>query len=170
MKVPAECPGELSKEDKKKLKAERQEQAGATPAFDSSVSSPANEASELPALSRKDTMNSLSSGYSARPSRSASNLPTTADTPGVPAELPAAPTTAPPPKLIPAGRRRIAAPPPAQYVSPPPAALDGAEGSKSNEQHGKMLYAYQANGDDEITVDEGRDIVIVEPDGKSPVA
>lgn len=62
MKVPAECPGEQTKEEKKKLKVERQEAASSTPV----VSTPATSTStaELPALSRRDTMNSLSSGYS----------------------------------------------------------------------------------------------------------
>jgi hypothetical protein len=30
-----------------------------------------------------------------------------------------------------------------------------------------MLYPYEANGEGEITVPEGRDLVILEPDGKS---
>jgi hypothetical protein len=29
-----------------------------------------------------------------------------------------------------------------------------------------MLYAYQATGDDEVTVQDGDDVTIVEPDGK----
>jgi hypothetical protein len=29
-----------------------------------------------------------------------------------------------------------------------------------------MLYPYQANGEGEITIENGKDVVIVEPDGK----
>lgn len=163
MKVPAECPGEISKEEKKKLKAERQELANATPVFE--PPSP-NGASESPALSRRDTMSSLSSGYAASATRTVSggaSKPTTETTTESSASsaLAKKPTTT--------KRNRIVAPPPAQYISPPPADEPGpALGSsgKSNEPKGKMLYPYQANGEGEITVDEGQDVTIVEPDGK----
>ncbi|KAK2802211.1 hypothetical protein FQN51_004893 [Onygenales sp. PD_10] len=168
MKVPAECPGEQTKEEKKKLKIERQEMASAGPAIDAPLSP--NGASELPALSRRDTMNSLSSGYAASTARSASTLPTpqVAETA---AELPASTPAAKPPA---ARRNRIVAPPPAQYIKSPPPPLDeddlgAALGSslKSSEPKGKMVYAYDANGDDEISVEEGRDVTIVEPDDGS---
>jgi hypothetical protein len=32
-----------------------------------------------------------------------------------------------------------------------------------------MLYTYDANGEGEITVPEGRELVIIEPDGKSSI-
>ena len=160
MKVPAECPGELSKEDKKKMKAERQEKANSTPVYDSTTTSPTNGAAELPTLTRQNTMNSLSSGYSANASigRSTSALPTVPDADG-PAEL----SAASPPASKPAapGRRRVIAPPPTQYISSPPPPSNGGAG----EPHGKMLYPYQATGEDEISVDEGQDVVVVEPDG-----
>lgn len=160
MKVPAECPGELSKEDKKKMKAERQEKANSTPVYDSTTTSPTNGAAELPTLTRQNTMNSLSSGYSANASlgRSTSALPTVPDADG-PAELSAASTPAPKPAAP--GRRRVIAPPPAQYISSPPPPSNASSG----EPRGKMLYPYQATGEDEVSVDEGQDVIIVEPDG-----
>ena len=160
MKVPAECPGELSKEEKKKLKTERQEAASATPHYETSSSSPA--ASEMPALSRKDTMNSLSSGYATN--RSVSMLATTPTAEETPSELPASTPTAT--KPTPVRKNRIVAPPPTQYVSaPPPEPEKLSRPSRSSEAKGKMLYPYQQNGDDELTVDEGADVVILEPDG-----
>lgn len=155
LKVPADCPGEQSKEERRKLKEERQKSAHSAPANGNATDSHSN----LPQISRSDTvnsMNTLSSGYSATAQRSISGG-------GM------SPTTEEPPekKAAPAPRRnRIVAPPPAQYIKddgldlPPPA--------KSSEQKGKMLYAYQQNGDGEITVPDGRDITILEPDGECP--
>ncbi|KAL2360188.1 hypothetical protein RJZ56_006960 [Blastomyces dermatitidis] len=175
MKVPAECPGEQTKEEKKKLKIERQEAASSAPPID--VPAPTNGASELPALSRRDTMNSLSSGYAASGARSASVISTPQVAEG-PTELPAsAPATTTKPATAPR-RNRIVAPPPAQYISaPPPPANEGdADGGggrsrglsiKSSEARGKMLYPYEANGEDEITVEGGREVTIVEPDDGS---
>lgn len=166
MKVPAECPGEQSKEDKKKLKAVRQEQANATPTVDLESS---NGSSAAPSLARKDTMNSLSSGYAVSAGRSVSNA---ASQPSLasPSELPGTAAPAAPTETKPAATRRsrVIAPPPAQYVSPPTndstSALSAT--SKPAEQRGKMLYEYQANGDDEITVRGGNGVVVVEPDGR----
>ncbi|PGG97790.1 hypothetical protein AJ79_09088 [Helicocarpus griseus UAMH5409] len=174
MKVPAECPGEQTKEEKKKLKAERQEAASAGPAIDLPMAPNGTGASELPALSRRDTMNSLSSGYAASTARSTSALPTpqVAEEPAT--EAPgSAPLAAAKPATAPPRRNRIVAPPPAQYMSPPPVSDEadstGGLGSslKSSESRGKMMYPYEANGEDEITVDEGRDVTIIEPDDGS---
>lgn len=178
MKVPAECPGEQTKEEKRKLKIERQETASSRASVD--ISSPTNGASELPTLSRRDTMNSLSSGYAASAARSVSVLSTPQVAEEGPTELPAsAPSTTTKPATAPR-RNRIVAPPPAQYISapPPPADQGEADGGggggggrsrglsvKSNEARGKMMYPYDANGEDEITVEEGREVIIVEPDG-----
>ena len=166
MKVPADCPGEQTKEEKKKLKVERQEVANVTPVYD--LASP-NGATELPALSRRDTMNSLSSGYAAIAQRSVSM--TSSKQPGTEnaVELPASSPL--PSKAAPAKRNRILAPPPTQYTSAPPTNdLSSALGSslKQSESKGKMLYLYQASGKGEITVDEGQDVVIEDPDGKLP--
>lgn len=154
MKVPAECPGEQSKEEKKKLKATRQEQAGAMPVIDldNSVAS-----STAPSLTRQNTMNSLSSGYAASSARSVSNV-ATQPTPEVPAEEPPAPVaeTKPPAKRT----HRVLAPPPTAYIAAPPPSE-----SKPKEPKGKMLYAYQGTGSDEVTVDDGDEVTILEPDG-----
>lgn len=165
MKVPADCPGEQTKEEKKKLKVERQEVANVTPVYDHT--SP-NGATELPTLSRRDTMSSLSSGYAAIAHRSVAM--TSSKQPGTEnaVELPA--PSSPPPKAAPAKRNRILAPPPTQYSSPPPINdSSSALGSslKQSESKGKMLYSYQASGQGEITVDEGQDVIITDPDDGS---
>ncbi|KAL2002260.1 hypothetical protein VTN02DRAFT_341 [Thermoascus thermophilus] len=160
MKVPAECPGEQTKEEKKKLKAERQELANATPVFEPPSPNGASESS----LSRKDTMNSLSSGYATRTVSSGASKPTTETA----TELPA--SSAPATRPTTAKRNRVVAPPPAQYISaPPPTEPSPAPPSslKPNEPKGKMLYPYQANGEGEITVDEGQSVTIIEPDDGS---
>jgi formin-binding protein 1 len=162
MKVPAECPGEQTKEDKKKLKAERQEQAQATPSAPEAA--PSNGASaDMPALSRKDTMNSLSSGYAHSAHRSVSES-ISSSKPS--AEEPAEPSVSAP-KPTPSAamkRHRVLAPPPSQYASAPPPAVNLA--TKPSEPKGKMIYPYQASGDGEVTVDEGQDITVLEPDGE----
>ncbi|PYH88064.1 putative actin polymerization protein Bzz1 [Aspergillus ellipticus CBS 707.79] len=155
MKVPAECPGEQSKEEKKKLKAERQEQANATPA-PLDLEQPSATSSTAPSLTRKDTMNSLSSGYAVSANRSLSNATSQSPTTG-PAELP---TPVAETKPVAARRNRILAPPPTQYVSAP-------EEPGKGEPRGKMLYAYQAGGPDEVTVQEDDLVTIVEPDDGS---
>lgn len=158
MKVPAECPGEQSKEDKKKLKAQRQEQAGAVPGVDGDSASASTAA---PSLTRQNTMNSLSSGYAASTARSVSTTnvatPATAESPAEAAPAATKPAAA--------KRHRVLAPPPTTYVSPPPVA-ELATGSRSQEPRGKMIYAFQATGPDEVTVHDGDDVTIVEPDGK----
>lgn len=153
MKVPAECPGEQTKEEKKRLKAERQEAANAKPVYE--TASP-DGASDMPSLSRRDTMNSLSSGYAASASRSISASTTKP-------ELSASSTSVN--KPAPVKRSRIVAPPPGQYTSP---SNDSSSALKPSEPKGRMLYQYQANDEGEISVGEGQDVVIVEPDGKHP--
>lgn len=157
LKVPADCPGEQSKEEKKKLKDERQKSAHTAPPANGTSS---GGAADMPRISRSDTvnsMNTLSSGYSATAHRSISGgmSPTTEEPPAI-EKKPAA--------AVPR-RNRIVAPPPAQYIKedpdlPPPSA------PKTSEQKGRMLYAYQQNGDGELTVADGRDVIILEPDGK----
>jgi len=164
MKVPAECPGEQTKEDKKKLKAERQEAAN-------SLKSPTprngnDSVSELPTMTRSNTMNSLSSGYAASAHRSVSGSgaksPGEENTP--PPNLSTKPSISGPTTLK---KNRIVAPPPAAYISElPGSSVNGSAAAASNEQRGKMLYAYEANGEGEITVADGKDVTILEPDGK----
>lgn len=162
LKVPADCPGEQSKEDRRKLKEERQKSTHtAAPAN----GNPAGSQSDMSRISRSDTvnsMNTLSSGFSATAHRSISGgmSPTTEDPPER--------KVAPPPVLG-SRKNRIVAPPPAQYVKPDdgidlPSSVGAA---KSTEPKGKMLFAYQQNGDGELTVPDGREVTIVEPDDGS---
>jgi len=154
--VPADCAGEQSKEERKKLKDERQKAAHSTPAN----GAPADTHSHTPQISRSDTVNSLntlSSGYSATAQRSVSG-----PVPVAAAEQPVAEK-----KAAPASRRnRIIAPPPAQYIKED--SIDGppATTPRSTEQKGKMLYAYQQNSEGEISVPDGVEVVILDPDGK----
>lgn len=162
MKVPADCPGEQTKEEKKKLKTERQEAAHAAQSVNGT---PSDSQSELPRISRSDTinsMNTLSSGYSATAHRSISGgMSPTEENPPEKANK-----VAPPP--VAARRNRIVAPPPAQYIKDDGGDLASSAGlPKSTEQKGKMLYAYQQNGEGELTVPEGRDVSVLEPDDGS---
>ena len=155
MKVPAECPGEQSKEEKKKLKAARQEQAGAGPTVDLESSAASTTA---PSLTRQNTMNSLSSGYAASGARSVSNVATQ--------PTPEDPTDEAPPLVAETkpntGRKhRIMAPPPIAYTTATP-----PEPSATSKPKGKMLYSYEATGPDEVTVHDGDNVTIVEADGK----
>ena len=182
LKTPADCPGEQSKEEKKKLKLERQ--AAATNAAAApppqmmngggginNNTAPPEGISELPALSRSNTMDTLSSGYAAsahrsvsgtsRPSTGAEELPDRSVSAAAPA--PAATKAA-----APAARKRIVAPPPTQYISELAAPTNGGRSSPalSKEPRGKMLYAYTASGEGEVSVDEGAEVAIVEADGE----
>jgi formin-binding protein 1 len=158
MKCAADCPGEQTKEEKKKLKAERQENAKSKMVANGGVNGSAGDTSTL---SRSDTMNTLSSGYSATAQRSVSGATLTESSRrGIEEE-----SATPKKRLSVSGgarRNRLVAPPPSQYVTSDPG--DGANGD-SGEQKGKMLYAYQANSDGEISVQDGVDVVVVEEDG-----
>lgn len=157
MKVPATCPGEQNKEEKKKLKAERQEAANGM----KSPAGPADSISELPTMSRSNTMNSLSSGYAASAHRSVSGGPPKTPTEEVP---PTAKPTINAPNTL--RKNRVVAPPPTAYISElPGSAVNGS--TASNEQKGKMMYAYEANDAGELTVSEGKEVTILEADGKS---
>lgn len=171
LKVPASCAGEQSKEDKKKLKAERQQAANADHSHaNGGLQAPRAGTTELPTLSRTETMNSLSSGYAASAHRSVSgvSLRTPTEEKSFDKELPAQPAASKPNTLR---KNRIVAPPPTQYVSELPANEavigNGSFSSKSSEPRGKMIYAYKANGDGEVSVDEGHEVIILEPDGQS---
>lgn len=166
MKVPAMCPGEQTKEERKKLKSERQEAANG-------VKSPTGEshAAELPAISRTNTMTSLSSGYAASANRSV-----TGPGPKTPSDesTPERPTSLKPQLSGAAGARknRVVAPPPSAYISELPgssASLNGSGSGSSSEQKAKVIYAYDSNGDGEISITEGKEVVVLEPDGNSPL-
>lgn len=164
LKVPAECPGEQSKEGKKKLKAERQAASKVAPP--QSNGGPPDGVTELPALSRSNTMDTLSSGYAASANRSVSGkVPideTSTDGAG-----------SPPPAGKPATMRknRIVAPPPTQYIAEMPGNSPiggGSSTSHPTEQRGRMSYAYQATTEGELSVEEGDEVSIAEPDGTCP--
>jgi len=161
MKVPAECPGEQTKDERKKLKAERQEQANS---LKSPTGASKDGVSELPTMSRSNTMNSLSSGYAASANRSVSGSgprsPAEETPPDRPHSLSVSGPTA-------ARKNRVVAPPPSAYISELPGSAPPTNGSgatSSHEQRGKMLYGYDANGDGEVTVTEGKEVMILEPD------
>jgi formin-binding protein 1 len=165
MKVPADCPGEQSKEEKKKLKAERQEAAHAATAVEVLNPTTNGQAGSV-GLARQDTMNSLSSGYATSAQRSLSGIPPRSA--GVGTDEPAAeekPSANPAPtsKPAPAKRNRVVAPPPAAYVSAPPTEPTSKGASRAR---AKMLYAYEARDEGEVSVKEGKEVTIVEADGK----
>ena len=176
LKVPAECPGEQTKEEKKKLKVERQ--AAASAAAEAPPPATMN-GSHAPTLTRQDTMNSLSSGYAASAHRSVSGTIPRAGTNtggGEDSSLsqrssnltttPSATSSAPTATTSNAARRnRIVAPPPVAYVSPPPLSSDGP-----GEPRGKMLYSYEARDAGEISLEEGKEFTILEPDGTDPLS
>lgn len=157
LKVPADCPGEQSKEEKKKLKDERQK---ASHAVTSANGAATGSQADMPKLGRSDTvnsMNTLSSGYSATAHRSVSGgmSPTVEEPPPAEKKAPAAG----------ARKNRVIAPPPAAYIkadddAPPPP-------SGPPEVKGRMLYAYEAGGEGELTVADGQDVTILEPDDGS---
>lgn len=154
MKVPADCPGEQTKEEKKKLKTERQ--AAALVAAEAPAS---NGVSSHPPLTRQDTMSSLSSGYAASATRSVSG--TIPRSTGEEISSPLTTITSNSASTSGPRRNRVVAPPPTTYVSA--AAESGANGT--GQKRGKMLYAYEARDQGEISLPEGAEIKIVEPDG-----
>lgn len=160
MKVPATCPGEQNKEERKALKAERQTAAASL----KSPTGTTDGVAELPTISRSNTMNSLSSGYAASANRSVSGPKSPTE------ETPPTSSASVKPQITGSNtlrKNRIVAPPPSGYVSElPGSSVNGSGSAPSNEQKGKILYAYDANGPDEITVTEGKEVTILEPDGK----
>lgn len=160
LKVPADCPGEQNKDEKKKLKATRQESAHQVTA--PPANGAAGDSVDHSHLDRSDTvnsMNTLSSGYSATAQRSVSG------------GLLASEDKRPEPDgaskgSIPAGRKnRVVAPPPSQYIKSP-IPIDEAAPSKPGTMRAKMLYSFQPRGEGEISVDEGTEVIVLDPDGR----
>ena len=158
LKVPADCPGEQNKEQKKQLKQQRQADASTAPTAPTNGSVPAGSRADGDdgGLSRSDTINSMNTLSSGR-SVSRSSVPT-ADGSAEPPK----PDLSSKPKIG-ASRSRIVAPPPAQYLKD--SSNSGA--GPPDERRGRMMYPYQENTEGEITVEEGQDVVILEPDGMS---
>ena len=163
LKVPAECPGEQSKEDRKRLKAERQAASKAAPP--QANGNQHDGIAELPNLSRSNTMDTLSSGYAASANRSVSGKLPIADTATDQVDE-VQPAASKPATLR---KNRIVAPPPTQYISELPANPPSGGGSSTShptERRAKMNYAYEATSDGELSVNEGDDVTIVEADGE----
>ncbi|EHK25698.1 uncharacterized protein TRIVIDRAFT_72791 [Trichoderma virens Gv29-8] len=159
MKVPADCPGEQNKEERKKLKAERQ--AATNKLLTPDPASMSNES-----LARSNTMNSVSS-QSARQSVISGPQTPSEDAPSEVAPKAAAPVAAAKTTTAaPAKRNRVVAPPPAAYISQPPAGSTNGIVEKE-EKKGKMLYAFDAGGDGELSVAEGKEVVVLEADDGS---
>ena len=164
LKVPAECPGEQSKEERKRLKAERQ--ASSKTLQPVANGAPANHTTELPDLSRSNTMDTLSSGYAASASRSLSGrAPPDEGTVGKSADT--GPAQSKP--AVGSRRNRIVAPPPTQYA--PESTPNGPDHARPtcapSEPRGTMLYPYQGTNEGELSVGEGDEVTIVEPDDGS---
>ncbi|KAL8841492.1 MAG: hypothetical protein Q9170_000875 [Blastenia crenularia] len=166
LKVPPNCPGEQSKDERKKLKTERQQVSNS--ALLQSNGGTVDGVHESPPLSRSNTMNSLSSGYAASANRSVSGPGIrTPDEEHAPDRNASVSMINKPPA---ARRNRIVAPPPAQYVNDAPSLGSNSAGSVTShpsESRAKMLYPYQANGEGEVSVDEGQEVTVVEPDDGS---
>ncbi|KAJ4326523.1 Protein BZZ1 [Fusarium piperis] len=163
MKVPADCPGEQTKEERKKLKAERQDSANKLLKPSATMTSTHSVTSDGPDLTRSNTMTSLSS-HSARPSLSGSVSGQRSPAEETP------PETGPRPSISSktsntVRKNRIMAPPPTAYITD--GGASAPNGGEKEEKKGKMLYAFEGNGDGELTVPEGRDVVLLEPDDGS---
>lgn len=163
LKVPATCPGEQTKEERKKLKAERQAASKSAPP--QTNGGPKDGATELPVLSRSNTMDTLSSGYAASANRSISGRMSGEDISEEKA-LPPQPAAS---KPATARKNRIVAPPPTQYVSEAPSTGRASMTSNPAEPRAKAIYTYQATTDGEVSIDESDEVVVVESDGINPL-
>ncbi|KAK0267536.1 Protein BZZ1 [Friedmanniomyces endolithicus] len=170
LKVPADCPGELTKDQKKAMKSERQAAAAQATAASpktgesngtdkrSSISGGGSQrGSTSGGLQRSDTMgsmNTLSSGYAASAHRSVSGTITTmrdiGDTPKISTSTPR--------------QQRITAPPP---TSPFRSNGEADDGEDNPQPTGKMLYAYQATASGELSIAENQAFSLLEPDDGS---
>ncbi|KAK6329740.1 hypothetical protein TWF696_003605 [Orbilia brochopaga] len=156
MKVPANCPGPLDKTAKKALKDVRQHKGASTSTDKLSELPATNGSSHGLGLGRSNTVTSVSTA-----STSAPVAPARVSTPLGRSDTvkstttPISPVTASPKPPT----RRVLAPPPAKYIAELPAEDMKADGPKA-----KMLYGYTANGNGEISVGEGKEVVVIEPD------
>lgn len=153
MKSPADCPGEQTKEEKKKLKQERQEYVHSMAHLTISDSASTVGLSAANVSQRSLTLpggvGRARSESDSRPDEESHPTP-----PGL-ASTPASGSR----KVTPVGRtqRRVLAPPPP---------MDSHQNGGFEHVKGKALYSYEAAGPDQITVHENDDVVMVEPDGK----
>jgi formin-binding protein 1 len=149
MKIPAECPGELNKDEKKKLKLQRQESAHSAMVTANGASTPDGSTIMGSSLQRSDTISTLSSGYSNRqlPHRTASG---SSATPQIEEETP----------KVGAGSRKH------RLIAPPPMINRRVE-EEDSRQRAKVMYAFEKSGPEEVSVDDGEEVTVLEPDGTS---
>lgn len=148
MKVPATCPGVLDKAAKKALKEEKRASVAAV--NNTPVELGNGDDQKSGDVSRSNTMTStLSSSHSISGLKSASG-----------SKLTKSNSTAGTGPI-----RRVIAPPPEKYVAAPPPEPIHEMPTEDNSIKGKMLYAYTAVGEGEITVEAGKELMILEPDG-----
>ncbi|EWC46580.1 hypothetical protein DRE_04067 [Drechslerella stenobrocha 248] len=165
MKVAANCPGPLDKTAKKALKDVRKSSAAGMSIDRLSELPSANGSSHGLGLNRSNTVTSVStiSTTTANTSTASAATPTLVSpleragtvkaATNNPAPTPVATSSPKPPT------RRVLAPPPTKYIAELPAGDVKPSGPKA-----KMLYGYTATNDGEISVGEGKEIVVVEPD------
>ncbi|KAF3915046.1 hypothetical protein ABW21_db0203000 [Orbilia brochopaga] len=156
MKVPANCPGPLDKTAKKALKDVRQ-QKGASTSTDMLGELPATNGSSH-GLNRSNTVTSVSTASASTPIAPARVTTPLGRSDTVKSSVadPISPVTASP---KPPPTRRVLAPPPAKYIAELPAGDVKADGPTA-----KMRYGYTATSDGEISVGEGKEVVVTEPD------
>ena len=161
MKVPADCPGECNKDEKRRLKVERQEAAkdksvtedAAIPERSATVSSK----STLDRSGTVDSMSTLSSGYSAKPLPAQPSQDGAAEGEANGSPAPAIATSRPR-----TSGARLKAPPPVAYKK-----WEEPEEDGSGKPRGKMLYPYTATGPDEVSASDGDVIKVLEADDGS---
>ncbi|KAF3932082.1 hypothetical protein ABW20_dc0105902 [Dactylellina cionopaga] len=165
MKVAANCPGPLDKTAKKALKDVRQNKTMSVISLDKMSELPASNGSSH-GVNRSNTVTSVSTTSTAATSAASSSTPTPVsaalDRSGTvksPATVKSAATASAASSTGKAPARRVLAPPPKMYIAELPADDIKADGPKA-----KMLYGYTAAGDGEISVGEGKEVVVVDPD------
>lgn len=156
LKVPADCPGESNKEERKKLKAERTEASHATQPLDEPVRDGQASALALTRSNTAGTMNTLSSDYAAHGNRTVSGSLSLASDETFENTRPALSkgSSAPGP--------RLRAPPPTQYQTG-----TNGNGSRAAQPKAKVVYSYQKTGQGEISVAEGMEVAVLELDGNT---
>lgn len=136
MKVPAECPGEQTRDQKKKIKSERQEAVN-------SLSNATKLSASIEISSDRPMSRSKMAPMERVKSQSEKSLKSF-------------------------GKNRIVVPPPSTYIAENSASdvgiMQAIKKKFSNEQRGEMKYAYQANGEGEVSVEEDSEVIIIEPD------
>ncbi|KAF3160068.1 hypothetical protein TWF225_007925 [Orbilia oligospora] len=149
MRVAANCPGPLDKTAKKALKDVRQNRGSVS--IDKLSELPASNGSSI-GVNRSNTVTSVSTNSTATVERSGTVKSTATTSTAATSTAPSASSSKPP-------ARRVLAPPPAAYIAELPADEAVPDGPKA-----KMLYSYTAGGDGEISVGEGKEVIIVQPD------